>query len=142
MCIIRRAIKSLHNRFSSIFWNYSFVYFWWVRVCWPLLCLCRPFLVFERCLDSNPESCRSQRCTQISRFKIDNNLSIEFRARWCLQTNVKYSLKRQCRVCTVCYYSIMLVRVWGASFLYFLGISMGFKMEHDRGIDKTIIFTF
>jgi hypothetical protein len=24
------------------------------RVCWPLLCLCRPFCIFERCLDSNP----------------------------------------------------------------------------------------
>jgi hypothetical protein len=28
-------------------------------VCWPLFCLCRPFCFFERCLDSNPESCRS-----------------------------------------------------------------------------------
>jgi hypothetical protein len=25
-----------------------------------LLCLCRPFCIFERCLDSNPESCRSK----------------------------------------------------------------------------------
>jgi hypothetical protein len=30
------------------------------RVCWPLLCLCRPFCIFERCLDSNPESCCSK----------------------------------------------------------------------------------
>ncbi len=29
-------------------------------VYWPLLCLCRPFCIFERCLDSNPESCRSK----------------------------------------------------------------------------------
>ncbi len=27
-------------------------------LCWPLLCLCHPFSIFERCLDSNPESCR------------------------------------------------------------------------------------
>ncbi len=27
---------------------------------WPLLCLCRPFCMFERCRDSNPESCRSK----------------------------------------------------------------------------------
>jgi hypothetical protein len=29
-------------------------------VCWPLLCLCRPKCIFESCLDSNPESCRSK----------------------------------------------------------------------------------
>jgi hypothetical protein len=34
--------------------------FWWAIMCWPLLCLCRPFCIFERCLDSNPESCRSK----------------------------------------------------------------------------------
>jgi hypothetical protein len=34
-----------------------FVYFFRrARVCWPLLCFCRPFCIFERCLDSNPES--------------------------------------------------------------------------------------
>ncbi len=26
------------------------------RVCWPLFFLCCPFCIFERCLDSNPES--------------------------------------------------------------------------------------
>ncbi len=30
------------------------------RVCWPLRCLCRPFCIFERCLDSNAERCRSR----------------------------------------------------------------------------------
>ncbi len=34
---------------------------WRARVCWPLLCLCRRFCIFERCLDSNLESCRSMR---------------------------------------------------------------------------------
>jgi hypothetical protein len=34
-------------------------FFWRARVCWPLRCLCRPFCIFERCLDSNWESCRS-----------------------------------------------------------------------------------
>ncbi len=29
-------------------------------MCWPHLCLCRPFCNFERCLDSNPESCRNK----------------------------------------------------------------------------------
>jgi hypothetical protein len=27
---------------------------------WPLFCLCCLFCIFERCLDSNPESCRSK----------------------------------------------------------------------------------
>ncbi len=30
------------------------------RVCWPLFCLHCPFCIYERCLDSNPESCRSK----------------------------------------------------------------------------------
>ncbi len=34
--------------------------FWRARVCWQLLCLCRPFFIFKRYLDSNSESCRSQ----------------------------------------------------------------------------------
>ncbi len=36
------------------------IFFWQARMCWPLLCLCRPFCILERCLDSNPESCRSK----------------------------------------------------------------------------------
>ncbi len=44
-----------------------FVYILRTRVCWPLLCLCRPFCIFERCLDSNPESCRSKQAP-LSRF--------------------------------------------------------------------------
>ncbi len=44
-----------------------FLIFWRARVCWLLLCLCRPFCMFERCLDSNPESCRSKHaCYQLS----------------------------------------------------------------------------
>ncbi len=40
---------------------YSFcIFFWRARVCWPLHCLCRPFCIFERCLDTNLESCRSK----------------------------------------------------------------------------------
>jgi hypothetical protein len=35
--------------------NNNFTFFWRARVCRPLLCLCRPFSIFE-----NPESCRSQ----------------------------------------------------------------------------------
>ncbi len=39
----------------------SFWYiFWQDRVCWRLLCLCHSFSIFERCLDANPESCRSK----------------------------------------------------------------------------------
>jgi hypothetical protein len=41
----------------EIFWLYIF---WLAKVCWLLLCLCRPFCIFERCLDSNLESWRSK----------------------------------------------------------------------------------
>ncbi len=33
------------------------IFFWRARVCRPLLRLCRPFMIFEGCLDSNPEYC-------------------------------------------------------------------------------------
>ncbi len=45
--------------FSFMIWllcnrgNFFLYIFWRSRVCWPLLCLCRPFCIFERCLDSN-----------------------------------------------------------------------------------------
>ncbi len=29
-------------------------------MCWPFFYLCCPFCIFERCLDSNSESCRSK----------------------------------------------------------------------------------
>ncbi len=29
-------------------------------MCRSLLCLCRPFMIFEGCLDSNPEYCRTK----------------------------------------------------------------------------------
>ncbi len=41
------------------------MFFWRARVCWPLLCLDRPFCIFDRCLDSDPKSCR-QACYQLS----------------------------------------------------------------------------
>jgi hypothetical protein len=37
-------------------------------VCWPLLCLCRPFCIFEKCLDSNPETCSSRQ----ARYKLSH----------------------------------------------------------------------
>ncbi len=44
------------------------IFFWRTKVCWPLLCLCRPFCSFERCLDSNQESCR---CNQ-ARYQLSH----------------------------------------------------------------------
>jgi hypothetical protein len=48
--VASRKLKSLVKDF----------FFLRARVCWPLLCLCRPFCIFVRCLDSNPESCHSE----------------------------------------------------------------------------------
>ncbi len=37
---------------------------------WPLLCLCRPFSIFGRCLDSNPESwCATCLATHLPNFE-------------------------------------------------------------------------
>ncbi len=47
--------------------NFFFTFFWRARMCGLLLCLCHPYCIFERFLDSNPESCRStQACNQLS----------------------------------------------------------------------------
>jgi hypothetical protein len=49
--------------------NSFFLYlFWRATVCWPLLCLFRPFMVFEGCLISNSECCRSKR----TRYKLSH----------------------------------------------------------------------
>ncbi len=40
--------------------------FWWARVCWLLLYLCRPFCVFERCLDTQRASIESRRATNLA----------------------------------------------------------------------------
>ncbi len=52
-----------------------FSYFWRARVCWPLLCLCCPFCIFERCLDSNPESCRSKQALPTYSHSSPSNLA-------------------------------------------------------------------
>jgi hypothetical protein len=52
------------------------IFLWWATVCWPLLCLCRPFCIFERCLDLNPESCRSK----LARYQLSNPSSWEMNA--------------------------------------------------------------
>ncbi len=54
--------KNLTNFFLSNFRNNFFcILFLELNVFWPLLCLCRPSCIFGRCLDLNPESCRSKR---------------------------------------------------------------------------------
>ncbi len=44
--------RGVHNFFSIFFWRF--------RVCWPPLCLCRPFCIFGWCLYSNLESCHTK----------------------------------------------------------------------------------
>ncbi len=36
---------------------FYFCIFFWQGVCWSLLHFCRPFMIFNGCLDSNPECC-------------------------------------------------------------------------------------
>ncbi len=33
----------------GIWWIFYFIFFLRDRVCWQLLCLCRPFMIFEGC---------------------------------------------------------------------------------------------
>ncbi len=48
--------------------NFFLYIFWRARVCRPLLCLCRSFMIFEGCLDSNPEYCRSK----LARYRLSH----------------------------------------------------------------------
>ncbi len=58
--------------FTRLFWSEGNLFFcifvWRARVCRPLLCLCRPFFIFEGCLDSNPEYCRSK----LARYRLSH----------------------------------------------------------------------
>ncbi len=59
-------IRIVHSGSGSCF--FCFFFFWRARVCRPLLCLCRPFMIFEGCLDSNPEYCRSK----LARYRLSH----------------------------------------------------------------------
>ncbi len=54
--ILGSALMDCHKQMPE-WWNTRktviLYIFWCDRVCWPLLCLCRPFCIFERCLGSN-----------------------------------------------------------------------------------------
>jgi hypothetical protein len=47
------------------------------RVGHALLCLCLPFVVFEGCLDSNPETCRSKQALYQLRYLCMLNFFIQ-----------------------------------------------------------------
>ncbi len=42
-------LKRQRSFIAILFW----IFFWRAKVCWPLLCLCRSFYIFLRCLDLN-----------------------------------------------------------------------------------------
>ncbi len=66
-------------------WILFLYIFWWARVCWPLLCLCRPFCIFDGCLDSNPESAlASRRATNLATHLPVTWILAE--AKYCIQT--------------------------------------------------------
>ncbi len=65
----KRNRRGVRTGRPSIFWTIIFLYiFWRARVCRPLLRLCRPFMIFEGCLDSNPECCRSK----LARYRLSH----------------------------------------------------------------------
>ncbi len=73
-CLAIRPILStnLHTAVFCILYSYVcyfffFFLFWRAIVFWPLLCLCRPFCIFERCLDW----IRTQRAAVASRRATD-----------------------------------------------------------------------
>jgi hypothetical protein len=59
-----------HDFIRTICWNMIRSFFFWrARVCWQLLCLCRPFFViFERYLDSNQRVAAASRRATSSRI--------------------------------------------------------------------------
>ncbi len=86
------------------FLGYSFFcifFFWRARVCRPLLCLCRPFMIFEGCLYSNPEYCRSK----LARYRLSHpwpiplishpSLWVQFSSTSILPALLRYSFQVQ-----------------------------------------------
>ncbi len=63
------VISSKQECFISNTSKYCIFFFWRARVCWPLFCLCRRFCIFERCLDSKPESC----CSKRARYQLSHS---------------------------------------------------------------------
>ncbi len=65
---IIQKIFTMAPRTLQIRMFFLYLYFLRARVCWLLLCLCLPFCIFKRRLDTNPESCRSKqgRCTNLA----------------------------------------------------------------------------
>ncbi len=53
-------LSGIKQFFADVIHFFVIFFFGGARVCWPLLCLCTALYFFERCLDSNPESCRSK----------------------------------------------------------------------------------
>ncbi len=81
-----QAVPADQGLLSSQFF---FFFFFRARVCLPLLRLCRPFMIFEGCLDSNPECCRSKlaryRLSHLSLYRLSHppsfcqpQLNVEF----------------------------------------------------------------
>ncbi len=64
------CLAGLYQPISGVFRNILFYgyFFWRARVCQPLLRLCRPFMIFEGCLDSNPKCCRSK----LARYRLSH----------------------------------------------------------------------
>ncbi len=57
--IICMETVQVHRLEQKLFY---FLFFWRARVCWPLLCLCRPLLyIFWEISGFDPESCRTCR---------------------------------------------------------------------------------
>jgi hypothetical protein len=64
-----RLLYILSSSPLSTFPTFFFcIFFWRARVCRPLLRVCRPFMIFEGCLDSNPECCRSK----LARYRLSH----------------------------------------------------------------------
>jgi hypothetical protein len=57
-CFLCTGVQTPKQRHTFL---YFFIFFWRARVCWSLLCLCRPIMIFEGCPKSNSECCRSKR---------------------------------------------------------------------------------
>ncbi len=68
ICNFVKFVATLKVMTTNFFSFFFCKFFWRARVCRPLLCVCRPFMIFEGCLDSNPEYCRSK----LARYRLSH----------------------------------------------------------------------
>ncbi len=137
MCIKNENVAGLSVAYVNQFVRYSGSFFIFIflraTVCWPLLCICRPFCIFKRCLDSNPESFRNKQ-TRYQLSRPSPSLS---------RPSPSLSHPSPSPICSGSWLDWETqVAAWRATNLALLSLKVSLKPSHNQEpiVDVTVIF--